>query len=310
MFYTDVIKGDVRATAKLIRKVDDQADGYLDELKAIYPHTGNAFIIGVTGNPGAGKSTLVNQLIKYFRGESKKVGIVAIDPTSPFSGGAILGDRIRMQKYFNDEGVFIRSVATRGNLGGLSRSTGDIIKILDAMGNDIVIIETVGVGQDEIDICKIADLSIVVLVPGMGDHIQAIKAGIMEIADVFVLNKADLSGADRTISDVNSMLMMDSREKKPPVLKTIAEKGEGIKELIDTLYTLRDEKNSFCNSQNFERKKLEFSTILNHLIQERVDSLLTESEKETLLNKIMDGETNPYKEAEMIVDRIFRNPFL
>ncbi len=310
MLYEDVIKGNIRATAKLIRKVDDQADDYLEELKAIYPYTGKAFLIGITGNPGAGKSTLVNQLIKHFRGEGKKVGVVAIDPTSPFSGGAILGDRIRMQKYFNDEGVFIRSVATRGNLGGLSRSTSDIIKILDAMGNDIVIIETVGVGQDEIDICKIADLSVVVLVPGMGDHIQAIKAGIMEIADVFVLNKADLNGADRTISDVNSMLMMDSRDKKPPVLKTVAEKGEGIKELIEMLYSLKNEKNSFCKSLNLERKKLEFTSILNHLIQERVNLLLTKEEKESILSKILDGETNPYMEAEMIVDRVFRNPFL
>lgn len=302
MLYQEVLKGNIRATAKLIRKIDDRSDDYIDELKAIYPETGKAFIIGITGNPGAGKSTLVNQLIKHFRNEDKKVGVVAIDPTSPFSGGAILGDRIRMQKFFTDEKVFIRSVATRGNLGGLSRSTYDIIKVLDAMGNDVIIVETVGVGQDEVDICKVADISIVVLIPGMGDHIQAIKAGILEIADLFVVNKCDLPGVDKTVMDIEYMLSMDKKEFKPQIIKVSAEKGEGIQDLMDGIYTF---KNSNLKNNNKEQCKIELYNTLNTLIQNKVESVLTKEKLNLYVDELSCKKIDPYSLSEDILSKIF-----
>ncbi len=302
MLYQDVLKGNIRATAKLIRKIDDRSDDYIDELKAIYPETGKAFIIGITGNPGAGKSTLVNQLIKHFRSEDKKVGVVAIDPTSPFSGGAILGDRIRMQKFFTDEKVFIRSVATRGNLGGLSRSTYDIIKVLDAMGNDVIIVETVGVGQDEVDICKVADISVVVLIPGMGDHIQAIKAGILEIADLFVVNKCDLPGVDKTIADIEYMLSMDKKEFKPQIIKVSAEKGEGIQALVDGIYNF---KNSNLKNNNKEQCKIELFNTLNTLIQNKVEKVLTKEKLNLYIEELSCKKIDPYSLSEDILSKIF-----
>lgn len=302
MLYQDVLKGNIRATAKLIRKIDDRSDDYIEELKAIYPETGKAFIIGITGNPGAGKSTLVNQLIKHFRSEDKKVGVVAIDPTSPFSGGAILGDRIRMQKFFTDEKVFIRSVATRGNLGGLSRSTYDIIKVLDAMGNDVIIVETVGVGQDEVDICKVADISVVVLIPGMGDHIQAIKAGILEIADLFVVNKCDLPGVDKTIADIEYMLSMDKKEFKPQIIKVSAEKGEGIQALVDGIYNF---KNSNLKNNDKEQCKIELFNTLNTLIQNKVEKVLTKEKLNLYIEELSCKKIDPYSLSEDILSKIF-----
>lgn len=203
-----IINGDRRLAARLMRDVDDNLPSSRAVLAALYRYTGRAHIIGITGNPGAGKSTLVNQLIKHLRKQDKTVAILAIDPTSPFSGGAILGDRIRMQDHALDSGVFIRSVATRGNMGGLSRSSDDLVNILDAMGFDVVIIETVGVGQDEVEVVRTAHSSLVVLVPGLGDEVQALKAGILEIADVFVVNKSDREGADRTAHEIRSMMTL------------------------------------------------------------------------------------------------------
>jgi len=230
-----ILQGDIRAAARLMRNVDDGFSSAHEELKVLYPHTGNAYIIGITGPPGAGKSTLTDQITAAFRISGKRVGIVAVDPTSPFTGGAILGDRIRMNRHADDEGVFIRSLATRGALGGISRSTGEVVNIMDAMGMDIVIIETVGVGQDEIDIVRMAHTTVVVMVPGLGDDIQAIKAGILEIADVFVVNKADREGADRTARELSMMLEMGNRkagEWLPKVMKTEASRGVGIDELV------------------------------------------------------------------------------
>ncbi len=310
MLYKDVIKGNIRAAAKLIRKVDDRDGDFLEELKAIYPHTGKAFLIGITGNPGAGKSTLVNNLIKKFRAEDKRVGVIAIDPTSPFSGGAILGDRIRMQKFFTDDKVFIRSVATRGTLGGLSRSTYDIIKVMDAMGNDVVIIETVGVGQDEIEISKLADVSVVVVVPGLGDHIQAIKAGILEIADLFVVNKADLDGVERTVMDLQYMLSMDPRDEadKPEILKTVAEKGIGIEEFISKLYELREKINSskYMEKLGRERHKLELFSILDSLIEDKLDNLLTENRVKEEVEMLHNRTKDPYSLAESLLNEVFK----
>ena len=228
-----VLDGHVRAGARLIRMLDDRDAIATEVLKHLYPHTGRAKVVGITGNPGSGKSTLTNRLIAHHRRAGRKVGVIAVDPSSPFSGGAILGDRIRMMEHASDPGVFIRSMATRGTLGGLSRATGDTVHVLDAMGYDVVLIETVGVGQDEIDIVRTADTTVVVLVPGLGDDIQAIKAGILEIADVFVVNKADLDGADRTVGDLRGlqMLLAHMPQWLPPIVRTVAARNEGVAEL-------------------------------------------------------------------------------
>ncbi|MCL2760638.1 MAG: methylmalonyl Co-A mutase-associated GTPase MeaB [Desulfuromonadales bacterium] len=230
-----ILNNDIRAAARLMRDIDDGLESAKAELKQLYPHTGKAYIIGITGPPGAGKSTLVDQITAEYRGQGKRVGVVAIDPTSPFTGGAILGDRIRMNRHAEDEGVFIRSLATRGALGGISHSTGDVVNVMDAMGMDVVIIETVGVGQDEIDIVRMAHTTIVIMVPGLGDDIQAIKAGILEIGDIFVVNKSDRDGADRTARELSVMLEMGhSRDSgwMPKVLMTEGNRGEGIKALV------------------------------------------------------------------------------
>jgi len=212
-----VLAGDVRKASRLMRLIDDGAPLSTDALKLLFPKTGKAWIIGITGSPGAGKSTLTDRLITAYRAQGKSVGVIAVDPTSPFTGGAILGDRIRMQGHATDPGVFIRSLATRGNLGGLSRATGDCIRVMDAMGREVIIVETVGVGQDEIDIAQLAHTTVVVLVPGMGDDIQAIKAGILEVADVFVVNKADLDGADRMVRELRANLELRHAIKAPPM---------------------------------------------------------------------------------------------
>ena len=208
-----ILEGDIRAASRLMRDIDDQIPSALVDLKELYPRTGKAYIIGITGAPGSGKSTLVDKMVDSFRKEGKTVGVVAVDPTSPFTGGAILGDRIRMQRHSTDEGVFIRSLATRGCLGGLSRSTQDIVNVMDAMGKDVILVETVGVGQDEVEIVHTAHTSIVVLVPGMGDDIQAIKAGIIEIGDLFVINKSEREGADKLERDLRMVLGMGKKRK-------------------------------------------------------------------------------------------------
>lgn len=235
-----VLAGDVRAAARLMREVDDRSPAARAALKALHPHTGRGYIVGITGNPGAGKSTVVDGLIAHYRAGGERVGVVAVDPTSPFSGGAILGDRIRMQRHATDDGVFIRSLATRGHLGGLSRSTFDVVAVLDAMGYQRILVETVGVGQDEVDVMKAAHTSVVVTVPGLGDDIQAIKAGILEIADVLVVNKADREGADRTERDLLHMLDLRAHgeRKEVEILRTIANRGSagsGLAELAEAI---------------------------------------------------------------------------
>lgn len=232
-----LLDGDRRAAARLITLIENEADGVELHLQRIYPYTGQAHVIGVTGPPGGGKSTLVKELAREFRAQGKTVGIIAVDPTSPFTGGAILGDRIRMQDLSNDQGVFIRSMASRGMLGGLARATADAIKVLDAFGCQIIMVETVGAGQGEVDIARTAHSTVVVEVPGMGDEIQAIKAGILEIADIFAVNKADRDGADRVALELEAMLSMNSAPRTwiPPIVKTIATSGQGIAELADAL---------------------------------------------------------------------------
>lgn len=232
-----ILQGDTRAVARLLRGIDDRAGSYLAALADLYPHTGRAQVVGITGNPGAGKSTLTDQLIAHYRRAGAKVGVVAVDPSSPFSGGAILGDRIRMQRHALDEKVFIRSLATRGHLGGVSRSTADAVHVLDAWGADVVLIETVGVGQDELEVARIAHTTVVVMAPGLGDEIQAIKAGILEIADIHAVSKCDRDDADRTLTDLKHMLALGAlTSQRPlwqiPVVGVSSYTGQGIDELI------------------------------------------------------------------------------
>lgn len=239
-----ILAGDVRALARAATAIENRtaaAEGLLAEL---FPHTGRAMILGITGPPGAGKSTLVDQLARALRAEGKTVGIIAVDPSSPFSGGAILGDRIRMQHHHADGGVFIRSMATRGQMGGLARGTLEMALLLDAAGREAILIETVGVGQDEVEIARLADVTLVVLVPGMGDDVQAIKAGIMEIADVFAINKSDQPGADRLEQELRAMLLLasDHARLNTPIVKTVAQEGKGIAELLAAARLVKDNK--------------------------------------------------------------------
>jgi LAO/AO transport system kinase len=303
-----ILRGDIRAASRLMRDIDDRMPNAMEELKKIYPKTGNAYIIGITGPPGSGKSTLVDKIVEILRKEGKTVGIVAVDPTSPFTGGAILGDRIRMQRHSVDEGVFIRSLATRGSLGGLSRSTNDVIKVMDAMGKDIIVVETVGVGQDEVDIVNTAHTSVVVLVPGLGDDIQAIKAGILEIGDVFVVNKCEREGADRLERELKATLDMGPKREDgwiPPIFKTEALLGKGIFEFVYGVYR---HKEKLMASEHFERKnaertRLEFLSVLS---SELMDSVMAGLKKDKRLDKIIDDlikkKVNPYSVVEEILD--------
>jgi len=229
--------GDPRSLARAISTVENRTPGWSDLLKALFSHTGKARMVGLTGAPGAGKSTLVDQLARIYRKQERTVGIIAVDPTSPYTGGAILGDRIRMQDHFADPGIYIRSMATRGSLGGLARTTADVATVLDASGRDVILIETVGVGQDEVDIVRLADITIVILVPGMGDDVQSIKAGIMEIADIFVINKSDRDGAENVEKEIRALQSLANRHDgwTPPIVKTIASEGKGVAELAASI---------------------------------------------------------------------------
>jgi len=302
-----VLDGDIRAAARLMRDIDDRFKSAVTELKALYPRTGNAYILGLTGPPGAGKSTLVDQIVAAFRKRDLLVGVVAIDPTSPFTGGAILGDRIRMNRHAEDPGVFIRSLATRGCLGGMSRSTMDVVNVMDAMGMDVVIVETVGVGQDEVDIVSAAHTTAVVMVPGMGDDIQAIKAGILEIGDIFVVNKADREGADRTARELSAMLEMKHPEPGawlPHVLKTEGSRGIGIEELMEEFEAHRQYLKSSGALQRLteERNAKLFADTLREELFETVFGAIKENGRyQEILDGLRDRSLDPYTAVEQVM---------
>lgn len=303
-----ILRGDIRAASRLMRDIDDRMPSAMGELKKLYPKTGNAYIIGITGPPGSGKSTLVDKIVEILRKEEKTIGIVAVDPTSPFTGGAILGDRIRMQRHSIDNEVFIRSLATRGSLGGLSRSTNDVIKVMDAMGKDIIIVETVGVGQDEVDIVNTAHTSIVVLVPGLGDDIQAIKAGILEIGDVFVINKCEREGADRLERELRTTLEMSPKREDgwvPPIFRTEALLGKGIFELVYGMYRHREKLSAGDHFEKklLERTRWEFLAILEGELTDMIVKRLKRDKRfDRIIDELMKKKTNPYSIVEEILE--------
>jgi LAO/AO transport system kinase len=303
-----VLAGDARAIARAISLVEDEAPDAAALVREIFARTGRAYLVGITGAPGAGKSTLVDRLAAAYRA-SVSVGILAVDPTSPFSGGAVLGDRLRMQAHAGDDGVFIRSMATRGHLGGLARATADAALVLDAAGKDVVLIETVGVGQAEVDIVRTADCSIVLLVPGMGDEVQALKAGIMEIADIFVVNKADHDGADRLVSAIESNLSLQTfapGQWRPPILKTVATTGAGVKELVEAIATFR----SHMQAAGRSRRRVRSETRLRDLLSERVMTRLEQSawgqgEVAAMVDRVAARELDPYSAADQLLEKAF-----
>src|SRR5438876_2166708 len=300
--------GDLRALTRAISTVENHAPGSIELLKELFPHTGRARTMGLTGAPGAGKSTLVDQLAKHYRSEDRSIGIVAVDPTSPYTGGAILGDRIRMQQHFSDPGIYIRSMATRGSLGGLARTTAAVAMVLDASGRDIVMIETVGVGQDEVDIVRVADITVVILVPGMGDDVQSIKAGIMEIADIFVINKSDHEGAERVEREIRALQSLATRSDNwtPPVVKTVATEGAGIQELAGSIreYETYIQKEGVLlrrRSRNWETRLLE---MLRDTLLEKARAAVSDGDLSRLAAEIAEHKADPYSVIEGIVGKL------
>ena len=308
----EVLQGSVRAMARLITLVENEDSRALQIMGAIYPHTGNAYVLGITGSPGTGKSTLTDKITTILRQREQTVGVIAVDPSSPFTGGALLGDRIRMQRSSGDAEVFIRSMATRGNLGGLARTTADVVKIMDAFGKDWVIVETVGVGQDEVEIAKTADTTVVVLAPGLGDTIQSMKAGVMEIADVYVVNKADRAGTDELLSEVNVRVEQDAQIRKapwkPPVVKTIALENLGTDSLVEAIEKHRAflRESGRLGKNRREKTRQETLALLRDEISRNVlERVLGNGRFDALIDDIVAHKKDPYTSVQEIVDSIF-----
>lgn len=305
-----ILAGEVRTAARLMRDLDDGMPFAREVLKKLYPHSGRAYVIGITGAPGVGKSTLTDRLIQCLRQEGHSVGVVAVDPTSPFSGGAILGDRIRMQRHALDEGVFIRSLATRGHFGGLTASARAVITVLDAMGKDYILVETVGVGQDEVEVAATADTTMVVTVPGLGDDIQAIKAGILEVADLLVVNKADREGASRTYQDLLQMVELQTFRKdkawKPRVFLTQAKDNDGVKELVAGV---REHQEFLARDQGKARGAARYLRVRQELLEllkegvfrHLVQQLIEDGRLYQIVQEILEKRTDPYSASEKLV---------
>ncbi|MFW9830794.1 MAG: methylmalonyl Co-A mutase-associated GTPase MeaB [Candidatus Thorarchaeota archaeon] len=302
----ELLKGNRRAAARLMTLAETMSPEAHAAIKQLYPHTGNAHIIGVTGPPGSGKSTLVDKLIEEYRGQDKRIGIVAVDPSSPFTGGALLGDRIRMGRFATDYDVFIRSMGSRGSLGGLAWATYDVVHILDALGKDVIIVETVGAGQAEVDIIQIAETVVLLSVPGLGDDIQTIKAGIMEIGDVFVINKADTDGADRRYVELQMMLNLDRDTEgwQPPIIKAIATTGEGVKEVVNAI---QDHHQYLVESGNIQQNRerrccAQLETIVEHSFMRK---LFVDPDERALFQKLVkevnERHIDPYTAAERLI---------
>jgi LAO/AO transport system kinase len=296
--------GDVRTLARTISMVENRAAGSSDLLKALFPHSGRARVIGLTGAPGAGKSTLVDHLARLYRKQNRTVGIVAVDPTSPYTGGAILGDRIRMQEHFADPGIYIRSMATRGSLGGLARTTADVTTVLDASGRDVILIETVGVGQDEVDIVRLADITVVILVPGMGDDVQTIKAGIMEIADIFVINKSDREGAERVEREIRGLQSLALRHDgwTPPIVKTVASEGAGVDDLAEAIASYEDylQKENLALKKSAENWQERLVEMLRDVMLEKARAHLGNGNLAMLAAEVAEHKRDPYTLVEEI----------
>jgi len=306
-----VLKGDSRSIARLITLSENNDPKAKMIMKDIHPYTGNAHVIGITGVMGSGKSTLISELSRAYREQGKTIGIIAIDPTSPFSGGALLGDRIRMMELTMDKGVFIRSLGTRGMLGGLASSVYDVVEIFDASGKDIIFVETVGVGQAEVDIIKIADTTLVIIVPGLGDSIQTLKAGIMEIADIYVVNKADRDGVEQTVAEVQSLvdIVCSDKERKTPIIQTISKESKGITELINEI---EKHKNFLIETKELQKnRRVRYESELVEIIRKRLMNLIFDESKfkdkvELLINKISQKEIDPYSAADEIIGKILK----
>jgi len=302
-----VLKRDRRSVARLMTAIENEDPESRAAVAELYSHTGNAYTVGVTGPPGSGKSTLIGQLAKQYRTHGKKVGIIAVDPSSPFTGGALLGDRIRMQDLSTDEGIFVRSMATRGSLGGLARSTSELVNVLDAFGCDIIFVETVGAGQSEVDVMRLADTVLLVMAPGLGDDIQAIKAGIMEIGDIMVVNKADRDNAERTVLEIKSAIELDTERKRwsPPIIKTIATSNEGTQELVEKL----EEHKLFLKKAGMERRRIKGEIQLLEALKVRlaetvIADLRNGPDFEEMIKKITSRELNPHEAAITLVNKI------